>query len=177
MGSYTKVIKEVIEFDGDTIEVTLKPFKRKDMMKMMPYLGEPDSEGNYSLSQENQITMIDKAGDLLKKYFIKLEGMTIEDEPVIVGDNENFNLLFDDFFFVGFLAQVFGLLSGGASVNKETEKKSEGQQQTISQEVTEEELSRSVEEVVTNGSMPSSIVTNPALKGKPESAGQTEEAT
>ena len=70
MSRFTKNITKEFDFDGDNVTVTMKRLKRKDALKLMPYIGEPNEQGEVEMTFNDQMEMIDVGGDMLKKYIV-----------------------------------------------------------------------------------------------------------
>ena len=78
MSGFTPSVNFTLEFDGDTIDVTCKRLKRKDMIKLSPYIN-VDEDGGVKMSFESQMKMFDVMSNLLPEYIIKFDGLTQSD--------------------------------------------------------------------------------------------------
>jgi len=79
MSKFTKQIKRVYQFEDDTVSVSMKRLKRKDAIKLAPFMSEPDENGQVSMAFEDSLKFADKACEVLLKYTTVFEGLKEED--------------------------------------------------------------------------------------------------
>lgn len=132
MGNFVKDFTETFDFDDDTITVTLGQLKRIDAMEMLPYAGfmaaaaklkpgESSKEVN-----EQGAEFVEIASRIIKngKYIKNISGMTIGGTPVAVTDGNTMECIYEDFYFVGFISVIAGMLLAHGAISKVDEKKS-----------------------------------------------------
>lgn len=61
------------EFEDEPYKVTMKRMKRKDALKLTPFMSEPDENGEVKLSFQDKMDMLDVAADMLPKYITGIE--------------------------------------------------------------------------------------------------------
>ncbi len=79
MSKFTKQIKRSYSFQDDTVLVSMKRLKRKDAIKLAPFMSEPDEDGKVKMSFESSLNFADKACEVLSKYTTSFEGLKEED--------------------------------------------------------------------------------------------------
>lgn len=143
MSQFTKHVKGTFEFDGDTVNVVLRRLKRKDAMKLLPYMGEPDAEGKFVMAFNDQMEMMNVATDLLKDsdYIFEMSGLTIEGREVVkTGNNianpEDWDDLFENAYFMPLLSDIMSHLMDESFIKEGDAKKSEDLQDGTSQDQT-----------------------------------------
>ncbi len=151
MGNYKKTIHADIEFDGDEIKLDMKRLKRKDTLKVIPLLGEPNEEGEYVVTDPlKNLELMDAMTDILinpsRKYFVNFRGLFVENEEVImkqgkfVDDDNNpstrnedlFKDVFEDSYFMPLIGQIIVAMMNGSFMKGEERKKLEAQPENSS---------------------------------------------
>ena len=120
MSNYTSTYTATYEFDGDTVQVKSKRLKRKDALKLAPYMN-VDDDGNVAMNLEKSIEFIDKSADVLKKNVVEFTGLVDADgEPIALGD-----ILSDDgdTYFMPLVSDIIGGLIEHSFLKGDTEKK------------------------------------------------------
>lgn len=79
MSKFTKQIVRTYPFEGDTVAVKMDRLKRKDAIKLAPFMTEPDENGKVSMKFEASINFMDKACGILSKYVTEFSGLTNDD--------------------------------------------------------------------------------------------------
>jgi len=132
MSKFTKHIKRTYEFDGDTVEVVMARMKRKDAVKIAPKMGQPNEEGDITMTVEQSIKFTDESADMLAKYVVSLDGLKEEDGTPIDKDA----LLGEEgpVYFLELLSKMFADLLNASFVKKDDAKKSEGQSEPSTNE-------------------------------------------
>jgi hypothetical protein len=126
MSKFTKQFTRTYEFDGDFVTVTMNRLKRKDAVKLAPFLPEPDSEGKYIFNTQQGFEFMDKAGEILGKYVTHIEGLKDgEGVPVprelLFGNEDE-----AEAYFMPLLGEMMGDLMEASFVSDEETKKSSG---------------------------------------------------
>lgn len=131
MSQFTKHVKGTLTFDGDTVEVTMRRLRRKDAMKLVPYMGEPDEDGNFVMQFSDQMQMMDVAADLLQKsdYVFELSGLNLNGHELKktgenVSNQEDWDDMFENAYFMPLLSDMMSFLMSESFVKEETVKKS-----------------------------------------------------
>jgi len=83
MSNFTKTFTINTTFENDQITLIVERMKRKDALKLIPYMGEPDKDGKIKISFKGQIELLDVAADLLPKYAKSMTGLVTKDGDVI----------------------------------------------------------------------------------------------
>mgnify|MGYP000536404972 CR=1 FL=1 len=83
MSNFTKTFDVNTTFEDDQITLVMSRMKRKDAFKLIPYMGEPDKEGNVKVSFAGQIELMNVAADLLPKYIKEMKGLKDEEGNAI----------------------------------------------------------------------------------------------
>ena len=135
MGNYVRNNKETLEFDGDTITVSLKQIKRIHALELFPMLakmGEQFNKGAVTANMEMTSENIKPASELVnyvaeiimeEGYIGSIRGMFIEGIEVDVKDPAVLKEILSNFYFFGFVMQIVTLLMKNCSFGKEVEKK------------------------------------------------------
>lgn len=122
MSKFTKQIKKTYEFEGDTIQVSMKRLKRKDAIKLAPFISSGDEDGKVSMSFEDSLVFADKSSSILNKYVTDFTGLKEEDgTPLEVSD-----IFGDDgeVYFIGLISEMMADLMEASFVgDSEKEKK------------------------------------------------------
>lgn len=140
MSKFTRNFTTTIEFDGDTVSITMSRLKRKQMLQLAPHMGEPDENGKVKMSLQDNVALLDAAQDKIKKNLIAMSGLFVEDgQEVVVADGkpanqELFDLIFEEAYFMNLLGEILSELVQHSFVNEEDAKKSEGPQSDTSQQ-------------------------------------------
>ena len=133
MGKFTRSFTRTFTFNGKPIMVTMERMKRKDAMRLMPYMGEPDESGKVKLSFQNQMEMLDVAADLLPKYVkaFEYEDATLEE-------------VLDEAFFIGLVGEIVSAWTEASFAFGDDEKKSDATPASDSREPATQAVSESV---------------------------------
>ena len=128
MSKFTKQIKRVYIFEDDTVSVSMKRLKRKDAIKLAPFMSEPDKDGKVTMAFEDSLKFADKACEVLLKYTTNFEGLKEEDgTPLKIAD------IFGEegsTYFMGLISEMMADLMEASFVGgEEDEKKSDVQQE------------------------------------------------
>ena len=115
------------EFRGETIKMEVRPFKRKAMLAVLPYLSKkmPDIKDNMT---EDEITdLADKgfelqglASDLLPDHLRKIQGITLNGRPL------SFDDLADEPMFLPLTLAIITEIASISSIDQADAKNSEG---------------------------------------------------
>lgn len=76
MSGFTPTVRYETDFGDDHITMSLKRLKRKDFMKLSPYMGEPDGEGNMRITFQSQLEMMNVIGTQVPEYVENFQGLT-----------------------------------------------------------------------------------------------------
>ena len=136
MSKFTKSIIRKFEFEDDLVEVTLERMKRKDAMKLMPFVGEPDEDGTVKMTFSNQMEMLDMTGDLLPKYVKRISGLVDAD-----GADVSVDTMCDEAYFLDLIGKIVQELMESSFMTKAERKKSNASQEKDSQEQDTQESS------------------------------------
>jgi len=129
MSKFTKSISREFEFEGDKVQVTMDRMKRKDAMKLMPYIGEPDAAGNVTMKFKDQMEMVDSVGDLLPKYIKRISGL-IDDN----GEDVTIETVCEESYFLDLIGDMVGALMEGSFMSTKKEKKLEESSESTTEE-------------------------------------------
>ena len=87
MSKFTKQVKKEYTFEDDIVKVSMSRLKRKDAIKLAPFMTEPDESGNVMMKFEDSLIFADKACEILSKYVTSFEGLKEDDgTPLTVED-------------------------------------------------------------------------------------------
>lgn len=111
MGNFTRSLTHELEFDGDNIKITIKPLKRKDLLKLTPHV--PTDQTN----QEQLFKFVEAAAPILPDYIESIEG--IKDAN---GEDVPLEHIIEDVYFIQVASQILGWLFDTCAVGKEQEK-------------------------------------------------------
>ena len=75
MSKFTKQFKKEYNFEGDVISVTMTRLKRKDAIKLAPYMNEPDEDGKVSMALEDSMKFADAANEIILKNIVEFSGL------------------------------------------------------------------------------------------------------
>lgn len=129
MSSYTKRIAKKFEFDGDTVEVVMSRLKRKDALKLSPYMREEDESGEVKLTLDEKFNMMDVGAYLVQKNVINLRGLFIEGEELVkmgnsITNEELWETVFSDVYFINLLSDLLNFLTEKSFMSKDKVKNS-----------------------------------------------------
>ena len=109
MGKFTKSTTHNIEFDGDTVTVVLTRMKRKDAMKLMPFIQPPDADGKVKMIPfQDQMKMLDVAADILPKYITRVSGLMDLDTNVELDTKEASDRIVEEAYYMGLIGELIG---------------------------------------------------------------------
>ena len=109
--SYKKTFTISIPFDGEDVVFTLRRLKRKDVIKLMPYINMGE-DGEVNMSLEDQIRMVDVAAGFVGEYIESVSPISPED-------------LLEEAYYLPLLGQVIGELVSHSFPRAEEGKKSD----------------------------------------------------
>lgn len=119
MSKFTPSITRTYEYEGDTVTIVMNRLKRKDAVKMMPFFGEPDENGNYKMSVQQQMVLLDNCADIIRKNVVSITGMSF-DEAV----NDVIAVVFDEAYFLELLSDILNDMIEASFTKAEHVKKS-----------------------------------------------------
>lgn len=123
MSKFTKHFKRSFPFDGDTVEVTMTRLKRKDAIKLAPFMTEPDENGKVTMALEDSMKFADVASAVIMKNIITFTGLNDED-----GIGLNVDDVFGEeaeAYFMPLVSEIISDLMDASFVGTEDEKKLE----------------------------------------------------
>lgn len=122
MSKFTKQIKRTYQFEGDEITIIMGRLKRKDAIKLAPYMTEPDKDGIVKMRFEDSMMFADVSCDILKKYISSMSGMVDAD-----GHTQSIDDIFGEeggTYYMNLVAEVMGDLLDASFSSSDVEKKS-----------------------------------------------------
>ncbi|MCK5609649.1 hypothetical protein KAR91_47690 [Candidatus Pacearchaeota archaeon] len=141
MSKFTKQITKTYEFEGDNVVVKMKRLKRKDAIKLAPFMTEPDEDGKVKMKFEESLNFMEESCKVLMKYVTSFTGLTdnedkdlVEGEPVYMTAKE---VLGEDgsTYFMNLISLMISDLMQASFAGGDKEKKSlDVQQEDISKE-------------------------------------------
>ena len=132
MSKFTKQFKKEYNFEGDVVCVTMTRLKRKDAIKLAPYMSEPDEDGKVSMALEDSMKFADAANEIILKNIVEFSGLydganlQLNKEDVFGEDSE--------VYFMPLTSDIITDLMEESFVGGGDEKKLEKQQADISTE-------------------------------------------
>jgi len=118
MSNFMPLVRREYEFEGDTISVSFTRLTRQQMIEISPYLPKDD----HGLSEDDNMSLIGKAIDILKKNVVDFSGLkNANGEPLAFLD------IIDDTYFFSLSTDMVKDLMGESmlSVKKEKPQKEE----------------------------------------------------
>lgn len=165
MSKFTKTVRRTFEFEDDEVVVVLRRLKRKDMMKLMPYMkGVEDGE---SIGTMDSIQMLDFSADMLIDYVVSMTGLIDGD-----GDEMNFSDIAGEAYFMNLISEICMALFEVSNMSKDDSKNSP-RQSTTSASTPEQDVDIPSHSLHVKVGLESSS----DAAGKNSGAGQTEKAT
>jgi len=132
MSKFTKSITRTFQFQGNEVMIVMDRMKRKDAMKLMPYIGEPTKDENgetvVKMKFQDQMQMLDACGDMLPKYIKRINGLLDADGNEI--DKDTFC---DESYFMELQGEAIQELMNASFMASADEKKSESAPSSTSQ--------------------------------------------
>jgi len=128
MSKFTKSFRVELDFEGDHLVLVMERMKRKDALKLVPYMGAPDADGTVNISFGDQITVMNVAADLLPKYVKSLTGLVDED-----GEAMTIEMIVDEAYFLTLIGQILNHLMVKSFIGEAEVKKSNAQQENTSE--------------------------------------------
>ncbi len=125
MSKYTNKVKFETEFEGDKITATLSRLKRKDFLKMLPYM-KRDDDGNSAMTEEDEIKFMSIASDILPGYVVTFYGLVDNDGEVI-----EFTTVCNEVYFMSLTSLFVNKLFEISNMGKDIEIKNSDVQQEI----------------------------------------------
>lgn len=107
MSKFTKNFTVTKEFDGDTVIVNMSRMKRKDALKLAPYMNKITDGDTTKLTFEDNMQMVDAAANLLPKYVNSITGLYI-DETEVTKDSELFTDMLEEVYFMELVSELIG---------------------------------------------------------------------
>lgn len=108
MGKFTKSITRSYQFDGDEITIVINRMNRKDAMKLVPYVGQPDEEGNVKMEFEDQMKMIDVVADFMPKYVTSIAGLPDAETNSQLSTEQAKERIFEESYYIGLIGEIVG---------------------------------------------------------------------
>lgn len=97
MSNFTPLVQYSTEFDGDKLTMNLARLKRKDMLKLTPYVMDAETgEGKINMTE-----LIDVASGFIHEYVSAFEGLTDARGNVL-----KFQDVVDEVYFMGLLSDI-----------------------------------------------------------------------
>lgn len=118
MSNFTKSYTVELSFEDDVVTLRMSRMKRKDALKLIPYMGEPDEQGNVPLTFASQVELMDVAADLLPKYIADMTGLKDEDGNALTVEE-----MLDEAYFLTLVGEIVNVLMTKSFVSKDAEKK------------------------------------------------------
>ena len=109
MSKFTKNFTVIKEFDGDTITVNMSRMKRKDAMKLAPFMNKAADSDVATMTFEDNMQMVDAAADLLPKYINSITGLVI-DGVEVTKDSELFKTMLEEIYFLELVSELISEL-------------------------------------------------------------------
>lgn len=129
MSNFTPLVEYKTNFDGDNITMQLQRLKRKDIMKVAPYLnGDIGEDGEMTMSFENQIQFAEVMAEVLPgsvKSFIGLKDT--EGNAIDIGN------AIEEAYFQDLISEIMGKLFAISKPSEAELKNSEAESQDTSQ--------------------------------------------
>jgi len=127
MSNFTPSVKCSFEFEGDTVLVTLARLKRKDLVKLAPYMDAGDAEGN--MGGMDAIQLLDFSSALLPEYIKSFSGLRTAD-----GNELTFEQIAGEAYFQSLIADLVQRLFEISNMGKGDIKNSNRQPTTSTEE-------------------------------------------
>jgi len=115
------------EFHGAKVNMEVRPFRRKAMMAVRPFLGTEMPEIKEGMSDEELGKLADKAfelqelaGRILPDHLRNIEGITVNKQPVSIED------LSEEPVFLPLTLEIITKIAEISNIDREQEKNSEG---------------------------------------------------
>lgn len=123
MSKFTKTVRRTFTCEGDEVVVVLKRLKRKDMMRLMPYMkSEADGE---AIGAMDSLEMLDFSADLLPDYIVSMTGLLDED-----GKELEFSDIAGEAYFMTLLSEICMALFEASNMQGDDSKNSQRQSTT-----------------------------------------------
>ena len=122
MSNFTKTFNFTTQFEDDTVTVVMERLKRADTMKLLPFFGEPDSEGKQKISFKNRTELMDAMSDILPKTVKSVTGLHDEN-----GEAISFEDVMNETYFAILINEIVDKLFENSFVSGEEIKKSNAQ--------------------------------------------------
>jgi len=121
MSRFTNATHFEMEFEGDTIKISMQRMKRADYIKLAPFATYDDATGETTVRFKDQVDMMNMLVDVLPKYIKRFEGL-LDD----VGNEIKFKTVLEEAYFTGLvtdlvmkLFETSGLASKGGDESEE----------------------------------------------------------
>jgi len=101
MSKYTKATHFEIDFEGDTIKVSMTRLKRADYLKIVPHIKIDEETKKSTMNMTEKLEFMDVATDMLPKYVKRFEGLHDTD-----GEEIPFKEVVETTYFMDILSQM-----------------------------------------------------------------------
>lgn len=118
MSNFTKTFTIDTTFEDDAITLIVSRMKRKDALKLVPYMGEPDENGELKIDFKGQIELLDIAADLLPKYIESMTGLKDAEGTAITVEE-----MLDGAYFLDLIGNIINDLMVKSFMSKKERKK------------------------------------------------------
>lgn len=124
MSSYTRTVKEVIEFDGDQLTVEFNRLKREQFMELQPYFKTGDS-GEVVMELDDQKQYFKVVEQILPDVIVSINGFVVDGELCSCAPGDDFfQEVITKIFFLHFTQEVLSKIVKASILDKTLEKKS-----------------------------------------------------
>lgn len=104
--SFTKEFTVTTTFEDQEYVAVMTRLKRKTAIKLTPFMGEADKNGDVKLTFEDQMKMLDVAGDMIPGHIVSLT----RDGESISKDSEEFTNIIEETYYIQLLSELVGEL-------------------------------------------------------------------
>jgi len=136
MSKFTKQFRTTYNFEGDVVNVTMTRLKRKDAIKLAPFMTEPDEDGKVTMALEDSMKFADAANVILVNCITEFEGLkdaggnALSKEDVFGAESEAY--------FMSLTSEIISDLMDASFVGADDEKKSNEHHKDTSTELEEQ---------------------------------------
>ena len=117
MSKYTSKFKYEYDFEDDTVKVSSTRLKRKDFLKLTPFI-ETDDKGEVRMTFHDQNKFVDICADLLPKYIVSMTGLNDEDGVPITLET-----VIEETYFMDITSEMINRLFSSANMSSKKERK------------------------------------------------------
>ena len=110
MGNFTPVVKESLDFDGDSIEVVFKRLKNKQQLLLIPHINEKE-EQDIKLRFKGFSDLAIVASQILPENIVSMRGLKSAD-----GNELSISDIIEEAYFSPLIVRIIGLMMASSSV-------------------------------------------------------------